>query len=176
MYSFLIKQNTELKTLCLKLLPGECLTECITKKIIKISIRNLWFRLIISTKKSSSICSVNCIKSYHCRKDIRHPLRNKFPYSDFFLVRIYPHSNLSGDLLCKSPYSVRIWKNMDQKNSEYEDFLHSDPDRTFFSWFWPDFYVALRKKWSFPSRISEEAVIPLKRNYCYLSRDSKLVK
>ena len=122
MYSFLIKQNTELKTLYLKQLPGECLTECITKKIIKISIRNLWFRLIISTKKPSSICSINYIKSYHCRKDINHPLRNKFPYSDFFLVRIYPHSNLSGDLLCKSPHSVRIWKNMDKKTLNTKTF------------------------------------------------------
>ena len=27
------------------------------------------------------------------------------------------------DLLCKSPYSVQMWENTDQKNSEYKFFL-----------------------------------------------------
>ena len=36
-----------------------------------------------------------------------------------------------GDFLCKSPYSVQMRENMDQKNSEYGHFLHSDRSEEF---------------------------------------------
>ena len=44
-------------------------------------------------------------------------LREKSPNMEFFLVCIFPYSEWSeyGDLLHKSPYSVRIRKNTDQK-------------------------------------------------------------
>ena len=31
-----------------------------------------------------------------------------------------------GDLLCKSPYSVQMWENRDQKHSKYKHFLRSE--------------------------------------------------
>ena len=35
-----------------------------------------------------------------------------------------------GEILRISPYSVRMWKNMDQKNSEYGNFLRSESKNT----------------------------------------------
>ena len=42
-----------------------------------------------------------------------------------FLVRIFPHFDWNDNLLYKSPYSVRMRENTDQKNSWYEHFLRS---------------------------------------------------
>ena len=45
---------------------------------------------------------------------------SEFLWSVFFLIRTE-----FGDLLCKSPYSVRMRENTDQKNSKYRHFLRS---------------------------------------------------
>ena len=52
-------------------------------------------------------------------------LPKKCPYSEF-LWPVFPHIRAGyGDILSKSLYSVRIQKNMGQKNSEYGRFLCS---------------------------------------------------
>ena len=48
------------------------------------------------------------------------------PVFGVFLVRIFPHLAKYGEILYISPYLVRMWENMDQKNSEYGHFLRSD--------------------------------------------------
>ena len=42
--------------------------------------------------------------------------------SGFFLVRIFPHSDW---IRIISPYSVQMWKNTDQRNSEYRHYSRS---------------------------------------------------
>ena len=46
---------------------------------------------------------------------VKVPLREKRPNTEFFLVRIFPHSE-HGDLRSKSPYSVQMRGNTDKKN------------------------------------------------------------
>ena len=53
-------------------------------------------------------------------------LRKKCPYLEFFWSASYRIRTKYGNLLCKSPYSVRKLENLDQKNSKYGHFLHSD--------------------------------------------------
>ena len=48
-------------------------------------------------------------------------LREKCPNTEFFLVRIFPYS----DWIRKSPYSVRIRENMDQKKLLFGHFSRS---------------------------------------------------
>ena len=55
----------------------------------------------------------------------RSPLRKKCPYSDDFWSVFIRITTGYGDLLCKSPYSIQIRENMDQKNSEYGHFVRS---------------------------------------------------
>ena len=45
----------------------------------------------------------------------RGTLREKCPNTELFLVRIFLYSDWIRDLLCKSPYSIRIQENMDQE-------------------------------------------------------------
>ena len=53
-------------------------------------------------------------------------LRKKCPYSDFFWS-VFSHIETEYEyLLSKSPSSVRMRKNTDQKKSEYEHFYESD--------------------------------------------------
>ena len=52
-------------------------------------------------------------------------LRKKGPYSEFFESTFSRIRTEYGDLLGKSPYSVRMWKNRDKKNSEQGFFLRS---------------------------------------------------
>ena len=49
----------------------------------------------------------------------------KRPYWEFFLSVFSLIWTEYGDLQSKSPYSVRMWENMDQKNSEHGHFLRS---------------------------------------------------
>ena len=49
----------------------------------------------------------------------------KCPYSEFFWSLFSRIRTEYGDLRNKSPYSVQIRENKDQKNSEYRHFLHS---------------------------------------------------
>ena len=52
-------------------------------------------------------------------------LRGKCPYMEFFWVVFSCIWNECGDVLCKSPYSVRMWENKDQESSSYGNFLWS---------------------------------------------------
>ena len=52
----------------------------------------------------------------------KETLRKKYPSFEFFWTSFSRISTEYGDLLCRSPYSVRIRKNTDQKKSEYEHF------------------------------------------------------
>ena len=52
-------------------------------------------------------------------------LRKKCPYSEFFWSAFSRIPTEYGELLRKSPYSVRMRENTDQKNSEYGHFSHS---------------------------------------------------
>ena len=74
-------------------------------------------------KRKKYVCKVVCVAHGHKYQTI--PLREKCPYSEFswsVLSRIW---NEYGEILRISPYSVQMWKNTDQKNSEYEHFLRS---------------------------------------------------
>ena len=52
-------------------------------------------------------------------------LREKCPYSELFWSLFSRIRTEYGEILCISPYSVRVWENTDQNNSEYEHFLYS---------------------------------------------------
>ena len=52
----------------------------------------------------------------------RFPLCKRCPYSEFFWSAFFRIWTEFGDLLSKSLYSVQMWENMDQKNSEYGNF------------------------------------------------------
>ena len=53
-------------------------------------------------------------------------LREKCPYSELFWSLFSRILTEYGEMLLISPYSVEMWKNTDQKNSEYGHFLRSD--------------------------------------------------
>ena len=56
----------------------------------------------------------------------RYLLREKGPYSEFFWS-VFSHIRTEyGDLQSKSPHSVRIRENTDQKNSVQGHFLRND--------------------------------------------------
>ena len=59
---------------------------------------------------------------------MKHPLHEKYPYLEFFLVRFSHIRSESGEILRISPESVRMQENTDQKNYEYEHFSRSDPN------------------------------------------------
>ena len=48
-------------------------------------------------------------------QEVKTPLREKYPNTEFFLARIFPHSNWIQTDTEYSPYSVRIQENTDQK-------------------------------------------------------------
>ena len=50
-------------------------------------------------------------------------LREKYPYPEFFWSVFSRIGTEYGEILLISPYSIQIWKNTDQKNSEYTRFL-----------------------------------------------------
>ena len=53
------------------------------------------------------------------------PLHKKCSYSELFWS-VFSHIRATyGEILRISPYSVRMWENVDQNNSEYEHFLCS---------------------------------------------------
>ena len=65
----------------------------------------------ITRKFSENICiGCHCVKSVHIRS---------------FLIRISRIRTEYGNLLCNSPYSVRMRENADQRNSKYGHFSHS---------------------------------------------------
>ena len=52
-------------------------------------------------------------------------LRERCPYSEFFWSVFSLIRTEYGEILCISPFSVRMPENTDQKNSKYGPFLHS---------------------------------------------------
>ena len=54
---------------------------------------------------------------------LKYLLYEKCLYSEFYCCLFSRIQAEYGDLLCKSSYSVRIWKNADQKNFKYRQFL-----------------------------------------------------
>ena len=50
---------------------------------------------------------------------LRTSLRKNYPYSEFCWSAFSRIRTEYGDLQSKSPYLVRMWKNVDQKSSEY---------------------------------------------------------
>ena len=55
-----------------------------------------------------------------------YSLREKRQYSDLFWSEFFCIRTKYGEILRISPYSVRMWENEDQNNSEYGHFLRSD--------------------------------------------------
>ena len=55
------------------------------------------------------------------------PLRGKFPYSEFFWSTFFRIRTEYGEIYRISPYSVRMRKNTEQKNSEQGHFSYSVP-------------------------------------------------
>ena len=54
---------------------------------------------------------------------LKYLLYEKCLYSEFYYCLFSRIQAEYGDLLCKSSYSVRVWKNADQKNFKYRQFL-----------------------------------------------------
>ena len=77
-------------------------------RFLEISVLMLW-----KAKK------FNVWKSYQIVKNKTYTLREKCPYLEFFCSVFSPIRTEYGETLCISPYSVRMWENTDQKNSEY---------------------------------------------------------
>ena len=74
------------------------------------TVHSLPFRL----RTSLSICFADSLS-----------LREKCPYSEFFLS-VFSHIRTEyGEILLISPYSVQMQENTDQKNSKYGHFLRS---------------------------------------------------
>ena len=63
--------------------------------------------------------------SYEFREILGIPLREKCPNTEFFLVFIFPIRTEYGNLLRKSPYSVRMREIRTRKNSVFGHFSHS---------------------------------------------------
>ena len=76
---------------------------------------------------SQSIIKVNQTSSYNrwlisrIEQILTLPLREKCPNTEFFLVRIFPHS----DWIRISPYSVQMRENTEQKNFVFWHFSRS---------------------------------------------------
>ena len=63
--------------------------------------------------------------SYNLFKRIHQTLRELYKNTEFFLARIFPHSDwIRRDSI--SPYSVRMRENPGQKNSAFGDFSRSE--------------------------------------------------
>ena len=60
-----------------------------------------------------------------------YTVRKKCPYSEFFRSVFSSIRTEYGEMQCTSPYSVRLWENTDQKDSEYGHFLRSVKTQTF---------------------------------------------
>ena len=86
--------------------------------VIGIKKRSLFFMFLISTCTNSANIWLECYFS--------NRLRETFPCWEFFWSVFSRIRTEYGDLRRKSPYSVWMQKNMDQKNSEYRHFLRSD--------------------------------------------------
>ena len=56
---------------------------------------------------------------------VKLTLREKCPYSEFFRSVFSRIRTEYGEILHMSPYSIRMWKNTDQKKPEYGHFSRS---------------------------------------------------
>ena len=73
--------------------------------------------------------SLICNDSYN--SCLFYTVRKKCPYSEFFWSTFSRIRTEYGEIQCTSPYSVRLWENTDQKDSEYGLFSRSVKTRTF---------------------------------------------
>ena len=73
-------------------------------RLTKFRYDSTWFKIKTSYRKHC----VNC------------------PNADFFLVRIFLYSDWIRRFLCKSPYSIRIKENKDQKKLNFHDNFHAE--------------------------------------------------
>ena len=85
-------------------------------------------------------CKISERKWQKVTPSVSNPSREKCLYSEFFWSKFFGIRAEYWDLLRKSPYSVLMRENMDQKNSEYRHFLsdnlqvtetHLEPCKTF---------------------------------------------
>ena len=55
-------------------------------------------------------------------------MRKKYPYSDLFWSIFFSIQTKYEEKIRISPYSIGIWENTNQNNSEYGHFLRSEND------------------------------------------------
>ena len=67
----------------------------------------------------------------HGASDAYPTLLEKFPYSELFWSTFSRIRTEYGEILCISPYLVRMRENTDQNNSEYGHFLRSANEKNF---------------------------------------------
>ena len=67
----------------------------------------------------------NLLKAKNNLITLKTSLREKCPYSDLFWSSFSCIWTEYGEILSISPYSVRMWENVDQNNSDYGHFLRS---------------------------------------------------
>ena len=70
-------------------------------------------------------CSLRRIL-FQMLKQQSHSLRKRCTYSELFWSVIFSIWTQYGEVRSISSYSVRMWENTDQNNSEYEHFSHND--------------------------------------------------
>ena len=71
------------------------------------------------------------LQEQHSVFSVKGTLRQKCPYLEFFWSVFSRIRTEYGDFASKSLYSVVMWENTDQKNSEYGHFLHSGNGNSF---------------------------------------------
>ena len=74
---------------------------------------------------------------------MEHPLHEKCPYSEFCWSAFSRIRTEYGEILCISPYSVRMREKTDQKNSEYGHVSCSDHQSAAFTC--PEFFLTDKK-------------------------------
>ena len=77
---------------------------------------------------NSSIIINNCLNDpfFNLLNLLQYALGKKCPYSELFWPAFSRFRTEYGEILCISPYLVRMRENADQNNSDYGHFLRSD--------------------------------------------------
>ena len=100
-------------------------------------------KLLITTKALESIEILVAVRqsisqdwnsmalNYIGKKYLNEPMRKKCQYSEILWSVIFSFRTEYGDLLRKSPYSVRMRKNMNQQNSKHRRFSRNE---CFWNW------------------------------------------
>ena len=108
----------------------------VQKRKINITRICISFKNLLKKHDLLKACYLNCVKArikhrklrLICREShvlLQDPFHEKCPFSEFFQSVFSRIRTEYGDLLRKSPYSVRMRENTDQKNTEYGYFLRS---------------------------------------------------